>query len=83
MHVGESRDISDSNSRPSGRSGAICSTRHGRRRVAAAEVEFNDLWQLADSAFVAVAKDAGHVEEALTAWGTLRMVASEIEVSES
>jgi uncharacterized protein YlxP (DUF503 family) len=54
-----------------------------RRRfgVAAAEVEYQDLWQRAALAFAAVAKDAGHVEDVLDSVERFVWSHPEIEVT--
>jgi hypothetical protein len=61
----------------------LLDTARGKFAVAAAEVEFNDLWQRAGLCFAAVAKDAGHVEEVLDSVERFVWSHPEIEVSAS
>jgi uncharacterized protein YlxP (DUF503 family) len=88
MHVAALRvdiHISDSTSLKAKRSVVrhLLDTARRRYGVAAAEVEFNDLWQRAGLCFAAVAKDAGHVEEVLDSVERFVWSHPEIEVSAS
>jgi uncharacterized protein len=59
----------------------LLDTARSRYGVAAAEVEYQDLWQRAGLAFAAVAKDAGHVEDVLDNVERFVWSHPEIEVS--
>jgi uncharacterized protein len=59
----------------------VLDTARRRYGVAAAEVEFHELWQRAGLCFAAVAKDAGHVEDVLDSVERFVWSHPEIEVS--
>ncbi len=61
IHIAESRSLKAKRSVVR----HLLDTARRRYGVAAAEVEFNDLWQRAGLCFAAVAKDKSHVEGVL------------------
>jgi uncharacterized protein YlxP (DUF503 family) len=77
IHLGQSRSLKAKRSVVR----HLLDTARRRYGVAAAEVDYQDLWQRAGLAFAAVATDAGHVEDVLD--GVERFVWShpEIEVT--
>jgi uncharacterized protein YlxP (DUF503 family) len=79
IHISESRSLKQKRSVIR----HILDTARRRYAVAAAEVDFQDLWQRAGLAFAAVAKDAGHVEDVLDNVERFVWSHPEIEVTES
>ena len=79
IHIAESRSLKQKRSVIR----HILDTARRRYGVAAAEVDFQDLWQRAELAFAAVAKDAGHVDDVLDNVERFVWSHPEIEVTES
>jgi uncharacterized protein len=79
IHIGESRSLKQKRSVVR----HILDTARLRYRVAAAEVEHQDLWQLAGLGFAAVASEAGQVSEVLDSVERFVWSHPEIEVSSS
>ena len=61
IHLAESRSLKQKRSVVR----HLLDTARRRYSVAAAEVDYQDLWQRSALAFAAVAQDAGHVEDVL------------------
>jgi uncharacterized protein YlxP (DUF503 family) len=79
IHISESRSLKQKRSVIR----HIVDTARRRYGVAAAEVDYQDLWQRAGLAFAAVAKDAGHVEAVLDNVERFVWSHPEIEVTET
>lgn len=79
IHISESRSLKQKRSVIR----HIVDTARRRFGVAAAEVDYQDLWQRAGLAFASVAKDAGHVEDVLDNVERFVWSHPEIEVTET
>jgi uncharacterized protein YlxP (DUF503 family) len=79
IHISESRSLKQKRSVIR----HIVDTARRRYGVAAAEVDYQDLWQRAGLAFAAVAKDAGHIEDVLDNVERFVWSHPEIEVTET
>jgi uncharacterized protein len=79
IHIGESRSLKHKRSVVR----HILDTARLRYRVAAAEVDHQDLWQLAGLGFAAVASDARQVAEVLDSVERFVWSHPEIEVSKT
>jgi uncharacterized protein len=77
IHISQSRSLKDKRQVIR----HLLDTSRRRYGVAAAEVEYQDLWQRAGLAFAAVASDAGHVESILDSVERFVWSHPEIEVS--
>jgi uncharacterized protein YlxP (DUF503 family) len=79
IHISESRSLKQKRSVVR----HLLDTARRRYGVAAAEVDYQDLWQRAALAFAAVAQDAGHVQDVLDSVERFVWSHPEIEVTDS